>query len=129
VTRKITRAVGSNQDWASEQAFPWEFAGFEGLGFRWGLRGGDVDDATAREVPDDYVVATEDSHTVEEFLEVAFGYVGLELERPRGDRQALLQTRRGGQSERGRRQGQEGAWLEAQGWVRAVGEDDGGRGH
>ncbi|KAM3268852.1 GDP-mannose 4,6 dehydratase 1 [Capsicum chacoense] len=27
--------------------------------------------------PDDYVVATEESHTVEEFLEVAFGYVGL----------------------------------------------------
>ncbi|KAI5438797.1 hypothetical protein KIW84_024501, partial [Lathyrus oleraceus] len=27
--------------------------------------------------PDDYVVATEDSHTVEEFLQVAFGYVGL----------------------------------------------------
>ncbi|KAJ6420212.1 hypothetical protein OIU84_030175 [Salix udensis] len=30
-----------------------------------------------QEKPDDYVVATEESHTVEEFLEVAFGYVGL----------------------------------------------------
>ncbi|PHT71813.1 GDP-mannose 4,6 dehydratase 1 [Capsicum annuum] len=30
-----------------------------------------------QEKPDDYVVATEDSHTVEEFLEVAFGCVGL----------------------------------------------------
>lgn len=30
-----------------------------------------------QEKPDDYVVATEDSHTVEEFLEVAFGYVEL----------------------------------------------------
>lgn len=28
--------------------------------------------------PDDYVVATEESHTVEEFLEVAFGYAGLQ---------------------------------------------------
>ena len=27
--------------------------------------------------PDDYVVATEDSHMVEELLEVAFEYVGL----------------------------------------------------
>ncbi|KAF2570627.1 hypothetical protein F2Q70_00002545 [Brassica cretica] len=30
-----------------------------------------------QEKPDDYVVATEESHTVEEFLEVSFGYVGL----------------------------------------------------
>ncbi|GFY87988.1 GDP-D-mannose 4,6-dehydratase 1 [Actinidia rufa] len=30
-----------------------------------------------QETPDDYVVATEESHTVQEFLEVAFGYVGL----------------------------------------------------
>ncbi len=28
--------------------------------------------------PDDYVVATDDSHTVEEFLKEAFGYVGLD---------------------------------------------------
>ncbi|KAG5382311.1 hypothetical protein IGI04_033781 [Brassica rapa subsp. trilocularis] len=30
-----------------------------------------------QEKPDDYVVATGESHTVEEFLEVSFGYVGL----------------------------------------------------
>ncbi|KAK8717604.1 hypothetical protein V6N13_044865 [Hibiscus sabdariffa] len=30
-----------------------------------------------QEKADDYVVATEESHTVEEFLEAAFGYVGL----------------------------------------------------
>ncbi|CAM8916213.1 unnamed protein product [Rhodiola kirilowii] len=30
-----------------------------------------------QEKPDDYVVATEESHTVEEFLVAAFGYVGL----------------------------------------------------
>jgi GDPmannose 4,6-dehydratase len=31
-----------------------------------------------QEKPDDYVVATEESHTVEEFLEEAFGFVGLD---------------------------------------------------
>jgi GDP-D-mannose dehydratase len=31
-----------------------------------------------QEKPDDYVIATEESHTVEEFLEEAFGYVGLD---------------------------------------------------
>jgi GDPmannose 4,6-dehydratase len=30
-----------------------------------------------QETLDDYVLATEDSHTVEEFLEAAFGYIGL----------------------------------------------------
>eukprot|EP00244_Chara_vulgaris_P010768 TRINITY_DN504_c1_g1_i1.p4 TRINITY_DN504_c1_g1~~TRINITY_DN504_c1_g1_i1.p4 ORF type:complete len:108 (-),score=29.38 TRINITY_DN504_c1_g1_i1:159-482(-) len=30
-----------------------------------------------QDTPDDYVVATEDSHTVAEFLEEAFSYVGL----------------------------------------------------
>ena len=30
-----------------------------------------------QEKPYDYVVATEESHTVEEFLEVSFGYLGL----------------------------------------------------
>lgn len=31
-----------------------------------------------QDTPDDYVLATEDSHTVEEFLIEAFGYVGLD---------------------------------------------------
>jgi GDPmannose 4,6-dehydratase len=34
-----------------------------------------------QEEPDDYVVATGESHSVEEFLEEAFGYVGLDWRR------------------------------------------------
>ena len=30
--------------------------------------------------PDDYVIATNETHSVREFLEIAFGHVGLELE-------------------------------------------------
>jgi GDPmannose 4,6-dehydratase len=30
-----------------------------------------------QEIPDDYELTTEDSHTVEEFLEAAFSYIGL----------------------------------------------------
>ncbi|CAN6855117.1 unnamed protein product, partial [Brassica oleracea] len=37
-----------------------------------------------QEKPDDYVVATEESHTIEEFLEVSFG--------ARGNRQEVLQA-------------------------------------
>ncbi|KAJ6288317.1 hypothetical protein OIU76_024328 [Salix suchowensis] len=63
VTRKITRAVGrikASRDWG--------FAG-DYVEAMWMM--------LQQEKPDDYVVATEESHTVEEFLEVAFGYVGL----------------------------------------------------
>ncbi|KAG5223327.1 GDP-mannose 4,6 dehydratase [Salix suchowensis] len=67
VTRKITRAVGRIKVGLQS---------LEGLGFRRGLRGGNVDDVAAGK-PDDYVVATEESHTVEEFLEAAFGIVGM----------------------------------------------------
>ncbi|KAJ8545753.1 hypothetical protein K7X08_018336 [Anisodus acutangulus] len=43
-----------------------------------------------QEKPDDYVVATEDSHTVEEFLEVAFGYVGLNWREMQAKRKKVL---------------------------------------
>ncbi|XP_039166672.1 GDP-mannose 4,6 dehydratase 2-like [Eucalyptus grandis] len=39
-----------------------------------------------QEKPDDYVVATEESHTVEEFLDVAFEFVGAaEIDNLEGD--------------------------------------------
>ncbi|CAN4083412.1 unnamed protein product [Withania somnifera] len=62
VTRKITRAVGRIK------IGDWGFAG-DYVEAMWLM--------LQQEKPDDYVVATEDSHTVEEFLAVAFGYVGL----------------------------------------------------
>ncbi|CAA6666680.1 unnamed protein product [Spirodela intermedia] len=61
VTRKITRAVGRIRVGLQSKLF---------LGNLTASR-------DWQDKPDDYVVATEESHTVEEFLEVAFGYAGL----------------------------------------------------
>lgn len=76
VTRKITRAIGRIKIGLQKKLFlgnlkasrDWGFAGdyVEGM---WLM--------LQQDKPDDYVLATEDSHTVEEFLEEAFGYVGL----------------------------------------------------
>ncbi|PKI75942.1 hypothetical protein CRG98_003676 [Punica granatum] len=63
VTRKITRAVGRIKIGLQSKLF------LGNLQAMWLM--------LQQEKPDDYVVATEESHTVEEFLEVAFGYVGL----------------------------------------------------
>ncbi|XP_024394117.1 GDP-mannose 4,6 dehydratase 1 [Physcomitrium patens] len=76
VTRKITRAIGRIKVGLQKKLYlgnlkasrDWGFAGdyVEGM---WMM--------LQQEKPDDYVLATEDSHTVEEFLEEAFSYVGL----------------------------------------------------
>ncbi|KAH9297462.1 hypothetical protein KI387_029144, partial [Taxus chinensis] len=76
VTRKITRAVGriktglqnklclgnlkASRDWGFSEDY---------VEVMWLM--------LQQDEPDDYVVATDDSHTVEEFLEEAFRYVGL----------------------------------------------------
>ncbi|KAG9443057.1 hypothetical protein H6P81_018911 [Aristolochia fimbriata] len=76
VTRKITRAVGRIKvDLQSKL-----FLGNLNASRDWGFAGDYVEAMwlmLQQEEPDDYVVATEESHTVQEFLEVAFGYVGL----------------------------------------------------
>ncbi|KAK9165240.1 hypothetical protein Scep_000431 [Stephania cephalantha] len=77
VTRKITRAVGRIKIGLQSKLF------MGNLGARrdWGFAGDYVEAMwlmLQQERADDYVVATEEAHTVEEFLEVAFGYVGLE---------------------------------------------------
>jgi GDPmannose 4,6-dehydratase len=76
VTRKITRAIGRIKVGLQKKLYlgnlkasrDWGFAGdyVEGM---WMM--------LQQDHPDDYVLATEDSHTVEEFLEAAFGYIGL----------------------------------------------------
>jgi GDPmannose 4,6-dehydratase len=76
VTRKITRAIGRIKVGLQQKLYlgnlkasrDWGFAGdyVEGM---WMM--------LQQDHPDDYVLATEDSHTVEEFLEAAFGYIGL----------------------------------------------------
>ncbi|XP_009794637.1 GDP-mannose 4,6 dehydratase 1 [Nicotiana sylvestris] len=76
VTRKITRAVGRIKIGLQSKLFLGNLQASRDWGFA-----GDYVEAMwmmlQQEKPDDYVVATEESHTVEEFLEVAFGYVGL----------------------------------------------------
>ena len=76
VTRKITRAVGRIKIGLQNKLFLRNLKASRDWGFA-----GDYVEAMwlmlQQEKPDDYVVATEDSHTVEEFLEEAFGYVGL----------------------------------------------------
>ncbi|RWV86622.1 hypothetical protein GW17_00051470, partial [Ensete ventricosum] len=71
VTRKITRAVGLQTK---------VFLGNLSAARDWGFAGDYVEAMwmmLQQEEAGDYVVATEESHTVEEFLQAAFSYVGL----------------------------------------------------
>eukprot|EP01018_Ginkgo_biloba_P032470 Gb_28531 [translate_table: standard] len=77
VTRKITRAVGRIKIGLQKKVFLGNLKASRDWGFA-----GDYVEAMwlmlQQDKPDDYVVATDDAHTVEEFLEEAFGYVGLD---------------------------------------------------
>ncbi|CAG7888338.1 unnamed protein product [Brassica rapa] len=76
VTRKITRALGRIKVGLQRKLFLGNLQASRDWGFA-----GDYVEAMwlmlQQEKADDYVVATEESHTVEEFLEVSFGYLGL----------------------------------------------------
>ncbi|KAI3785329.1 hypothetical protein L1987_44445 [Smallanthus sonchifolius] len=76
VTRKITRAVCRIKIGLQSKLFLGNLQASRDWGFA-----GDYVEAMwlmlQQEKPDDYVVATEESHTVEELLEKAFGHVGL----------------------------------------------------
>ncbi|MBA0592003.1 hypothetical protein Gorai_008991, partial [Gossypium raimondii] len=76
VTRKITQVVGRIKIGLQSKLFLGNLQASRDWGFV-----GDYVEAMwmmlQQEKPDDYVVATEELHTVEEFLEVAFSYVGL----------------------------------------------------
>jgi GDPmannose 4,6-dehydratase len=79
VTRKITRAVANILKKKQNHLFlgnidakrDWGFAG-EFVDAMWRM--------LQQETPDDYVIATGETHTVREFLDEAFGYVGLNWE-------------------------------------------------
>lgn len=77
VTRKITRAVGRIKVGLQTKLFLGNLTAARDWGFA-----GDYVEAMwmmlQQDQPGDYVVATEESHTVQEFLEEAFGYVGLD---------------------------------------------------
>jgi GDPmannose 4,6-dehydratase len=77
VTRKITRAVGRIAAGYQEKVYLGNLEARRDWGFA-----GDYVDAMWRmlqqDEPDDYVVATGESHSVGEFLEMAFGCAGLD---------------------------------------------------
>lgn len=77
VTRKITRAVGRIKIGLQKKLYLGNLKASRDWGFA-----GDYVEAMwlmlQQDKPDDYVVATDDSHTVEEFLKEAFGYVQLD---------------------------------------------------
>jgi GDPmannose 4,6-dehydratase len=77
VTRKITRAVGRIKLGSGETLYLGNLKARRDWGFA-----GDYVDAMWRmlqhETGDDFVVATGESHSVEEFLDEAFGYVDLD---------------------------------------------------
>uniref|UniRef100_R7WDJ2 GDP-mannose 4,6-dehydratase n=1 Tax=Aegilops tauschii TaxID=37682 RepID=R7WDJ2_AEGTA len=76
VTRKITRAIGRIKVGLQTKVFLGNLSAARDWGFA-----GDYVEAMwlmlQQDKPDDYVVATEECHTVEEFLQAAFGYAGL----------------------------------------------------
>lgn len=77
VTRKITRAVGRIKAGSQREVF----LGNLDAKRDWGFAGDYVEAmwlAMQHSQPDDYVVATGESHTVREFCEAAFGVVGLD---------------------------------------------------
>ncbi|KAF3324731.1 GDP-mannose 4,6 dehydratase 1-like protein [Carex littledalei] len=77
VTRKITRAVGRIKVGLQTKLYLGNLSAARDWGFA-----GDYVEAMwlmlQQDKPADYVVATEESHTVEEFLQAAFGYAGLD---------------------------------------------------
>ncbi len=79
VTRKITRAVGRIKFGLQDKLYLGNLDAKRDWGFA-----GDFVEAMwlmlQQEVPDDYVVATGETHSVREFLEIAFGHVGLDYQ-------------------------------------------------
>ena len=77
VTRKITRAVGAHQAGLQDKLYlgnldakrDWGYAK-EYVEAMWLM--------LQQDEPDDYVIATGETHSVREFLEVAFAHVGLD---------------------------------------------------
>jgi GDPmannose 4,6-dehydratase len=79
VTRKITRAATRIKEGLQEKLYLGNLDAKRDWGFA-----GDYVDAMWRmlqqDTADDYVIATGETHTVREFLEVVFGYLGLDYQ-------------------------------------------------
>ena len=108
------------------RAAPRQPRGEARLGLRAGLHGRRVADAAADE-PDDYVLATGETHSVQEFLEEAFALRRPRLARLREDRRALLPARRGRPADRRLLEGEGEARLGADRPLRGARAHDGRR--
>lgn len=77
VTRKVTRAVGRIHEGLHEKLYLGNLSAARDWGFA-----GDYVEAMwlmlQQDTPDDYVIATGESYTVQELVETAFGHVGLD---------------------------------------------------
>jgi GDPmannose 4,6-dehydratase len=77
VTRKITRAIGRIREGLQEKLYLGNLEAVRDWGFA-----GDYVDAMwlmlQQQEPDDFVIATGESHSVREFLELAFGHASLD---------------------------------------------------
>ena len=127
VTRKITRAVARIKAGVQDKLYlgnldskrDWGYAP-EYVEAQWLM--------LQQDNPDDYVIATNETHTIREFLEVSFGRVGLDYEKVRRDRPALLPSGRGGPAHRRPRQSEKATRLGTQDDVQGTGGNHDRRG-
>ena len=93
VTRKITRAAARIRHGLEKKLYLGNLDAKRDWGFA-----GDYVEAMwlmlQQDKPDDYVVATGESHSVREVLDIAFGALELDWKQVRRDRPALLPARR-----------------------------------
>jgi GDP-D-mannose dehydratase len=125
VTRKITRAVAHIKAGLQKKLYlgnldakrDWGYAK-EYVEAMWLM--------LQQDTPDDYVIATNETHSVREFLEVAFGHVRARLEAIRRVGRALQSPCGSGPAHRRLQQGEEKAGLGAEDEVRGADQADGG---
>ena len=92
VTRKITRAVARIQAGLQDKLY----LGNLDAKRDWGYAPDYVEAMwlmLQADEPDDFVIATGETHTVREFVEIAFARVGLDLDEHRRDRPEVLPAR------------------------------------
>ena len=96
----------------------------------WGFAGDYVEamwSMLQQDTPDDYIVATGVSHSVRDFLDVAFAHAGPRLESIRRDRSEVLPSHRSGRLDRERDESPYRARMAAACRLRGAGTDDGRR--
>ena len=118
VTRKITRAATRIKLGLQDKLFLGNLDAKRDWGFA-----GDYVEAMwlmlQQDKPDDYVIATGETHSVREFLDEVFGYLDLDWQQVCRDRPAVFSADGGGSAAGRCEQGQEGAGLEAEGRLSA----------